>query len=209
MIKKLKKFSAAVMAAALALTLAGCGKQNEYERLKEDIVGVWCDIEGPEYVENGGNPYYKLYEFTSDGQIIYHTPMEMGSVYNDSTYELRDNYLMTDGAMCIVDVQNDVLTMTTDNGESKYRRMTMQEVCNFGVYYLDPYNYQEQLDFMGILYGTDANGSDLSPYYETDENGSRVRITGEDGKPVPRSDVNINPDMEEQTEETTAPQAEE
>lgn len=191
MIGLFKKTLAVIFAAALTLSLTGCmgGKQKEYEQLKKDIVGVWCDIEGPEYVQNGDDPYYKLYEFTSDGKIIYHTPMERGSVYTESTYELRDNYLDVEGAMCIVGVENDVLTMTYDSGKSQYRRMSMQEVCNFGVYYIEESSYQEQLDFLGLLYGTDTDGNDLSPYYETDENGSRVRITGDDGLPTPRETI--------------------
>ena len=37
--------------------------------------------------------------------------------------------------------------MTIDNGDTKYRRMTMEEVCNFGVVYLDTDNYQAQIDY--------------------------------------------------------------
>lgn len=40
--------------------------------------------------------------------------------------------------------------------------MSMEEVCNFGVYYIDADNYQKQLDYLGLLYGTDSEGHKLN-----------------------------------------------
>lgn len=165
----MRKFLAAAAIFVIIITLPACSsnKQKEYEQLKADIVGMWCDINGPEYFENEGNPYYKLYEFTSNGGIIYHTPMAAGSFYTEDTYELRDNFLTVgQGGMCRVSVENDILTMTYNDGESKYRRMSIEEVSNFGAYYIDNDNYQKQLDYLGLLYGTDAEG------HQFDENGN-------------------------------------
>jgi len=161
---KSRKLLAAAMALFMMIGLTACSsdKQKKYEQLKTDIVGVWCDIDGPEYVENDGNPYYKLYEFTSAGQVVYHTPMEMGSVYTQDTYEINDDFLTTaQGGTYRIEIENDVLTMIYNGGQSQYRRMSMEEVCNFGVYYIDEDNYQKQLDYMGLLYGTDENGNKL------------------------------------------------
>lgn len=137
----------------LMLSFAACGQNKvDYEKLKTDIVGVWCDINGPEYFENDGNPYYQLYEFTGDGTLAYHIVTPDIASYYDYQYTLRDNFLDVDGNMCKVSVDdNDILTMTNDNGDTKYRRMSMEEVCNFGVTYLDEDNYAAQLDYTDIF----------------------------------------------------------
>ena len=65
---KIRNLLAAAMAFVMMISLTACSsdKQKKYEQLKTDIVGVWCDIDGPEYFENEGNPYYKLYEIDAD-----------------------------------------------------------------------------------------------------------------------------------------------
>ncbi len=168
MIAKMRKLFAVITAAAIMLVLTGCNSNTKkYEQLKKDIVGMWCDINGPEYFENEGNPYYKLYEFTSAGEIIYHTPMASGSFYTEDTYELRDAILVVgEGGMCRVNIENDVLTMTYNEGASQYRRMSIEEVSNFGCYYIDDALYEQQLDYLGMLYGTDDQGNNLSPNYQ-------------------------------------------
>ena len=162
---KIRNLLAAAMAFVMMISLTACSsdKQKKYEQLKTDIVGVWCDIDGPEYFENEGNPYYKLYEFTSEGGLIYHTPMAMGSVYTEDTYEISDDFLTVgNGGKCRIEIDNDVLTMIYNGGSSQYRKMSMEEVCNFGVYYIDADNYQKQLDYLGLLYGTDSEGHKLN-----------------------------------------------
>lgn len=146
--RTIKKGILSLLLAALMLTLAACGQDKpDYEKLKTDIVGIWCDIEGPEYFENDGDPYYQLYEFTSGGVLAYHIVNPSIASYYDYQYTLRDNFLTIDGMMCKVSVENDVLTMTNDNGDTKLRRMSMEEVCNFGVVYLDSDNYMAQIDY--------------------------------------------------------------
>ena len=140
--------SALLTALMLALTFTACGKDKpDYEKLKTDIVGMWCDINGPEYFENEGNPYYQIYEFTSDGRLAYHTITPIVAQYIDVKYELRDNFLTVDSSMCKVSVENDVLTMTNDAGNTQFRRMSMEEVCNFGVVFIDSGNYEKQLEY--------------------------------------------------------------
>ncbi len=143
-----KKGILSLLLAALMLTLAACGQnKQDYEKLKTDIVGIWCDINGPEYFENDGDPYYQIYEFTSGGMLAYHIITPNIASYYDFSYELRDNFLDIDGQMCKVSIENDILTMTNDSGDTKYRRMSMEEVCNFGVVYLDSDNYYKQLEY--------------------------------------------------------------
>ena len=136
-----------VLAVMALFTACGEDKKVDYEKLKTDIVGIWCDINGPEYFENDGDPYYQLYEFTSDGRLAYHSVFPYISQYVDIQYTLRDDFLDVDGAMCKVSVENDVLTMKNDNGTSQFRRMTVEEVCNFSVVYLDQDNYYAQIDY--------------------------------------------------------------
>ena len=151
----------------LMLTLAACGKDKpDYEKLKTDIVGIWCDINGPEYFENDGNPYYQIYEFTSDGTLAYHTITQYLAQYVDIKYTLRDDFLDVDGSMCKVSVEDDILTMKNDSGDTRFRRMSMEEVCNFGVVYLDPDNYQKQLDYTEMFTknwpGVEASAADTA-----------------------------------------------
>lgn len=148
--KTLKKGILSLLLMTLMLTFAACGQDKvDYDKLKTDIVGIWCDINGPEYLEDdNGNPYYQIYEFTSNGKLAYHIITPTIASYHDFKYTLRDNFLDIDGSMCKVSVDdNDILTMTNDNGDTKYRRMTMEEVCNFGVVYLDEDNYHAQIEY--------------------------------------------------------------
>lgn len=148
--KTIKKGILSLLLMTLMLTFAACGQDKvDYEKLKTDIVGIWCDINGPEYLEDdNGEPYYQVYEFTAGGKLAYHIVTPYVASYYDYEYTLRDNFLDIDGSMCKVSVdENDILTMTNDNGDTKYRRMTMEEVCNFGIVYIDDDNYMAQIDY--------------------------------------------------------------
>ena len=148
--KTLKKRMLSLLLMALMLTFAACGQDKvDYDKLKTDIVGIWCGIDGPEYLEdNDGVPYYQLYEFTSDGMLAYHIITPAIASYYDFNYTLRDDFLDVDGNMCRVSIDaNDVLTMSNDKGDTQYRRMSMEEVCNFGVVYLDEHNYLAQVEY--------------------------------------------------------------
>lgn len=168
-----KKGILSLLLAALMLTLAACGQDKpDYEKLKTDIVGIWCDINGPEYFENEGSPYYQLYEFTGSGKLAYHIITPDIASYYDCTYELRDNFLDIGGQMCKVNVENDVLTMTNDSGNTQFRRMSMEEVCNFGVVYIDDDNYMAQVEYTqafsknwpgGATVGADTSEEAVSP----------------------------------------------
>lgn len=147
-----KKGILSVLLAVLMLSLAACGQDKpDYEKLKTDIVGIWCDINGPEYYENDGNPYYQLYEFTSSGKMAYHQITPVLATYYEFPYELRDNFLDIDGQMCKVSVEDNVLTMTNNDGNTKLRLMSVEEVCNFGVVYLDTDNYNKQLEYTNFF----------------------------------------------------------
>lgn len=162
-INSLKRISAALFAQLLIiLCLTGCGSDKaedtaRYEQLKTDIVGMWCDEAGPEYVQNGDSPYYKMYEFDEEGMLFYHTPSQYGSVYYESSYTLEKDFLTVyelhddgttgSGSSCKVSVENGILTMTTNGGDSRYRRMTMEEICNFAVVTKGAALSLEQIEF--------------------------------------------------------------
>ena len=139
---KLRKLLAAVMAFTIILVCAACGENKvDHEHLKTDIIGIWCDINGPEYNEE--SDCYYIYEFT-DTNIIYHTPQQGISIYNEQGYEIRENILDVEGAMCRISIENDVLTMSFNDGASQYRRMTVEEVTKYGVICIGDELYEKQ-----------------------------------------------------------------
>ena len=105
--KAIKKGILSLLLMALMLTFAACGQDKvDYEKLKTDIGGIWCDVNGPEYFENDGDPYYQIYEFTSGGKLAYHIITPSIASYYDFNYTLRDNFLDIDGNMCKVSVDD-------------------------------------------------------------------------------------------------------
>ncbi len=166
---KLRKLFAAAMAAAIMLVLTACNEDKpDYEKLKTDIIGVWCDIDGPEYVEDGEDSYYRLYEFTSDGQLIYHMPRNMMSYYNDASYEITDDIMtVSGGGRCRISIENDILTMIQDNGSSDYRRMTLDEVTSYGAVCRDDGLYKQQESLI-VAYQSEAGLAMEMPGVETD-----------------------------------------
>ncbi len=144
------------MAMAMTLVLAACGNDKDYEHLKTDIVGFWCDVDGPEYVQTESGGYYRLYEFTKTGGLYYHEPNGSLSVWYPASYEITDDILNVDGARCRITIENDILTMAYDSGESKYRRMTVEEVCSYGVYAQDADFFSQQEPYLESMTGDTA-----------------------------------------------------
>lgn len=142
-IRSRKLFAAAVM---LMMLLTACGEDKpDYESIKTDIIGVWCDVDGPEYEVDADGGHYRLYEFTPDGRIIYHMPDEIyGSVYYEDTYTINNDLLSVSGSMCRLSIENDILTMTFDSGHSDYRRMDIPEICEYGVICIDDELFRRQ-----------------------------------------------------------------
>lgn len=135
---RLRKLFAAAMAFTAAVTLmllTACGEDKpDYEALKTDIIGVWCDIDGPEFIEDGEKSHYRMYEFTDDGRIIYHMPdINKVSIFYEEPYEIRDDLFDSNGAMCRISIENDILTMSFDGGSSQYRRMDIPEMYEYGL----------------------------------------------------------------------------
>lgn len=134
MIKIRKLFAAAAVLLMLTVLAACSSDRPDYEALKTDIIGVWCDPDGPEYEEINGVGFFRLYEFTPDGQLIYHMPSAaMPTYFQDAKYEIRDDILDVDGQMCRIKIENDILTMTFDGGHSDYRRMDIPEICEYSI----------------------------------------------------------------------------
>lgn len=149
MIKTRKLLPAAVMGVIMLMTLfTGCGREEDkskYDHLKTDIVGAWCDETGPEVVETQGGTATRFYEFTESGQVYYYFAYEdIGAVYTSGDYSLDGNLFSSDGAMCRINVENDILTMTTDTGTSRYRRVNAAELLDYNVYAHGEALYAEQ-----------------------------------------------------------------
>ncbi len=133
------KIKLGILSVLAALFLfAACGKDTEekpdYGYLKEDIVGVWCSLDGPEFIENGDWKFYIMWEFCEDGRLIYHKPYDGYSGFDEHSYEIKDNLLVVDNeAGCYIEVKDNILTMTNDNGATEYRRMGIDEVTGYDV----------------------------------------------------------------------------
>lgn len=129
----MKKIIAAVFASAVMLMLTACVDFSSYEHLKTDIVGMWCDPDGPEYVEHEKGNFYIMYEFTDDGKLYHHRSFDGYTMFTEANYSISDNLLDVDGQKCRIKIENDVLTMIYDGGSSDYRRMTADEATYYGV----------------------------------------------------------------------------
>lgn len=147
---KLRKLFAVTAAALCLMLLAACDKKEkvDYEALKTDLIGVWCDVNGPQYVEEAGKSYYRLYEFTPDGSVIYHMPQDGIPIFYEQTYMLIDDLLDVEGSKCRISIENDTLTMSYDAGSSTYRRMDIPEICDYGVWCINNELYDEQVAYL-------------------------------------------------------------
>ncbi len=150
---KLRKIFAAVTATAMLLVLTACGSDKpDYEQLKTDIIGVWCDVDGPEYVpmEDESLSYYRMYEFTENDRLIYHMPDSFyGSYYTESAYSITDDIMTVDEkSRCKISIENDILTMTYNDGYSQYRRMTPVEAYEYGAICIGEAAYAELDEYL-------------------------------------------------------------
>ncbi|MBQ8569187.1 MAG: hypothetical protein IJ446_08215 [Oscillospiraceae bacterium] len=161
-IKFVKKLSAVIIAlTAIVMLLCSCGKDNdennndttEYEYLKTDVIGMWVDESGPVTVNS---PIFgeslAFYEFTSDNKIYYHYMyLDEQGLYNDGcsdagTYRIDGNMLVYEkqNAGAYIDIADEVMTMTNNNGSKKYEKITVEEATSYNVYYNDPVLDEQQ-----------------------------------------------------------------
>lgn len=145
MIRSTRKLLAAFIAAAILAVMTACGNYKQYEHLTADIVGVWCGEDGPvyeEYIGEDGMDYsrYFAYEFTPDGQLVYHyTYVYLGGTSQTSVnYSISDNILDVEGARCRIDIQDGILSMTSNEGTNRYRKMTVDELVEYVVEPINP-----------------------------------------------------------------------
>lgn len=171
MIRTRKLLPGAIMTLLMLLTLlTGCGREEDkskYEHLKTDIVGAWCDETGPEVVETQGGTATRFYEFTETGSVIYYFAYDgMGAVYTEGEYSIDGNLFSSDGAMCRINVEDNILTMTTDTGTSRYRRVGAAELLEYDVYAHGEALYAEQepilMSEMAESGGTEGNAGDVN-----------------------------------------------
>ena len=144
MIRSTRKLLAAFIAAAMLMVMTACSNYKQYDHLKTDILGIWCGEEGPdfeEYIGEDGLDYsrYFAYEFTPDGQLVYHyTYVYLGGTSQTNVnYSISDNLLDVEGAKCRIDIQDGILSMTSNEGTNRYRKMTVDELVE---YVVDPIN---------------------------------------------------------------------
>ncbi|MBQ5330168.1 MAG: hypothetical protein J6F31_02825 [Oscillospiraceae bacterium] len=120
-----------------ALLFSSCSSSEKADISKE-IVGVWCDLDGPyyEYIEaKPEDSYYMVYEFTSDGKLIHHMlNTEKGyGYYEDDVYTIEGNTMTVAGEKCRVAIKDGQLNLINSDGTIKYRRMTMKEMLDVGM----------------------------------------------------------------------------
>ena len=146
---KFKKILLAAIVTAMSLAIfTGCvggEDKTKYLHLKTDIVGAWCDETGPEVVETQGGTAHRFYEFTENGAVIYYYAYEdLGAVYTEGSYTIDGNILDSEGSKCRINVENDILTMTYNEGSSRYRRVGAAELLEYSVYAQGTALYAEQ-----------------------------------------------------------------
>lgn len=150
----IRKIFALAAAAVMMLTFAACNDDTEkkdYEYLKTEIVGVWCDEGGPvKAVLNDGEEHYMLYEFTEDGKMYSHAPTAEYAYWMDDTYTIEENYFIVGDAKTLIEIEGDTLIMSNNSGDKRYRRMTVEEVSDYGVYCMGSALWQEQSAYLGL-----------------------------------------------------------
>ncbi|MDE6592223.1 MAG: hypothetical protein K2K57_04065 [Oscillospiraceae bacterium] len=134
-----KKIILAAIVMMMSLTIfTGCVRgedKTKYLHLKTDIVGAWCDEAGPEEVETQAGTAHRFYEFTEDGAVFYYFAYDdIGAAYTESSYTIDGNIFDSEGSKCRINVENDILTMTFNEGSSRYRRVGAAELLEYSVY---------------------------------------------------------------------------
>lgn len=167
----MKRFAAVIALIIGALCLSSCKQQEEavdYSHLVTDIVGVWCDPEGPEFVAATEErpAYYRLYEFTSDGRQINHQcSQETGSGFHEHTYTITDDILTVDSTMqCRIKIEDGILTMITNDHETQYKRASDEELYDSGCIPVDTGTYNAYVDYMSRRDTEEGNTVDPSQF---------------------------------------------
>lgn len=181
----IRKLLAAVSLTAFMLVMTACSKYKQYEHLPADIIGVWCDEDGPgytEYLGEDGNDYsyYSAYEFTSDGHLVYHSvyPYTFGAQYDMVEYSISDNLLNVDGAFCRIDIKDDILTMTSDTGTSTYRRMDIPEICEYVLQVQEPSLQVQKEEYIQSCWD-EINATETSAAEETSAEDTAAETSAE------------------------------
>ena len=144
--------------ALLLAMIAGmlCSCSSEKADVSKEIVGVWCDLDGPfyQYIEAAPeNSYYMVYEFTSDGKIIHHfINKEQGyGYYEDDVYTIEGSTMTVAGNKCRVAVKDGQLHIINSDGTVKYKRMTMKEMLDLGMTPFDETIRENYLNYVSSV----------------------------------------------------------
>ena len=137
----------------------------EQESTESKIVGMWIDEGGPVM---GNSPVFgdnfQFYEFTSDHKVVYHHLFKdqkgvIGEGASEAgTYRIdekdgKELLIYEDqNAGAYITIADNVLTMTNDNGETRYTKLTLEETTAYRVYYTDEKLAAEQEEYLADLY---------------------------------------------------------
>lgn len=178
-IKKTFKLTAALL--LVMLTFCCCGENNgeeEAERLRSDIVGIWMDKDGPAVTENTPvGRALSFYEYTSDGRTVFHyiyineegIPAELST--EGSAYHISGNTLINDedNTGAIISIEGNELTMSNNSGAKYYKKLSVEEATGYSLYFNDEELLAKQQEFKNSLeIGAETSDTETSSEIETD-----------------------------------------
>lgn len=153
----LKKILAALSAAVIAVSMAGCSYEMTEEdlELQKSMIGFWAADNSTgynEFDENGNLTLMVAVQFTEDYKyLVYHCLLDQGQVltYMPISYTIEDEKFKVDqngvASYAGVSISADGRTMSwiTDEKTDKYIRFTAEEADNIGIPEYYPGKYEE------------------------------------------------------------------
>ncbi|MGN0642261.1 MAG: hypothetical protein ACI4JJ_03870 [Huintestinicola sp.] len=188
--KLMRKFLAAVMVIT-AVLLVGCGQYKKYDHLKTDIVGMWEPLNNAVQYNNAVNMEYRnYYEFTTDNKLVLHYLYDMGDVYDDGTvFEIKDNLFTVNGSSCILDIEDDTMTMTFNGGQNVFRRVSVEEATSLKLYFVESSVFSQQQDILLSEAAAEAEEESAAAEGETAAPSEESETTAADNSGAENSDA--------------------
>lgn len=201
-IKKTFKLTSALL--LVILTFCCCGKENgedETQRLKADIVGIWMDKDGPAVTDNTPvGRALSFYEYTSDGRTVFHfiyineenIPAELSA--EGSTYHISGNTLVNDedNTGAVISIEGNELTMSNNSGAKYYKKLSVEEATGYSLYYSDEALLAKQQEFKNSMI-LEAEDSDTETASETISDPDTEDVTESEVTSDSTSDTSENP----------------
>ena len=134
---------------------------NAYADYGTKLVGVWCDINGPELIKttDPDTDYYYIIEFTDDNVFATHESCAKYPGYVlRAPFELQDDLIILgedkQGRVRIAFDENDNLLLTDGQGTHTFRHPTIAELGDAGVYPIDQTQFQQVAQYLEEKMGT-------------------------------------------------------